>query len=73
MDKFAKLKIEQTGEYPILSNTRVFLNNMDITSSIKQIYIEAGPDQLTRVVLDLVAYVDIPDITAYAVLDDKTE
>jgi len=64
--KYAKLRIVQTGEYPIMNHTEIFLGDENLTHSIKGITIHLGTDEVTTATIDLI--VDV-DLDGYVVLE----
>jgi hypothetical protein len=64
--KYAKLRIKQTGEYPIMNHTEIFLGDENLTHSIKGITIHLGTDEVTTATLELI--IDV-DIDGYVVLE----
>jgi len=63
--KYAKLRVVQTGEHPIMNHTEIFLGDENLTHSIKGITIHLGEDEVTTATINLV--VDV-DIDSYVVL-----
>jgi hypothetical protein len=64
--QYAKLKIKQTGEYPIMNHTEIFLGDENLTHSIRGITIHLGTDEVTTATIELI--VDV-DLDGYVVLE----
>lgn len=61
--KFPRLKLRQDGEYPTLTNMIVFLDDVDLSKSIRKIDIHTELDEITIVNLEFVAELDVDIIT----------
>jgi hypothetical protein len=58
--KLVKIKMFQTGEYPVLNGyMKVFLDDMDITDSVQEIKIHAAVDTIATLELKMIAEVDV--------------
>lgn len=57
--KYAKLRIKQTGEYPIMNHTEIFLGDENLTHAIKALTIHLGTDEVTTATIELIVDVDL--------------